>query len=154
MEAYRRAKTEKSISSSVKCIFFDCNVVVRHDHLPQGRTVYREYYRLCEAIRQKRAELQKNYTFILHHDNSPAHTSMLVRECLAKNKTLITPQLSHSPDFPKLKTPVKGKRFTAIEKIKEKSSSCWRYQAHFRSVSTIGKNANISVLYLKGEELL
>ena len=60
----------------------------------------------------------------------PARTSMLVREFLAKNNK---PQsyLNHhihqtwSPltffFFPKLRTPMKGKRFAAIEEIKEKS---------------------------------
>ena len=62
-------------------------------------------------------------------DNAPAYTTMLVREFLAKNKTIIMPQPSYSPDlasadfvlFPKLKTPVKGKRFATIEEIKENS---------------------------------
>ena len=52
-----------------------------------------------------------------------------MREFLAKNKTIIMPQPSFSPDLapadsfflPKLKTPMKEKRFTAIEEIKEKS---------------------------------
>ena len=87
--------------------------------------------RLREAIRQKRTELWKNQSWILHHDNAPAHTSMLVREFLAKNKTVIMPQPPYSPDlapadfflFPKLKTPMKGKRFATIEEIKEKSKS-------------------------------
>ena len=56
-------------------------------------------------------------------------TSMLVREFLAKNKNVFVPQPPYSPDlvpvdfflFPKLKTPMKGKRFATIEKIKEKS---------------------------------
>ncbi|KAA1414165.1 hypothetical protein F0U44_22385, partial [Nocardioides humilatus] len=115
-------------------VFFDCNGVVHHEFLPQGRTVNKEYYlevmrRLREAIRQKRTELWKKQSWILHHDNAPAHTSMLVREFLAKNKTVIMPQPPYSPHlapadfflFPKLKTPMKGKRFATIEAIKEKS---------------------------------
>ena len=62
-------------------------------------------------------------------DNAPAQASMLVREFLAQNKTVITPQPPYSPDlapsdfflFPKLKTQIKEKRFATIEKIKEKS---------------------------------
>ena len=54
---------------------------------------------------------------------------MLVREFLAKNKTVIMPQPPYSPDlisdkfflFPKLKTAIKGNRFAAIGDIKEKS---------------------------------
>ena len=64
--------------------------------------------------------------------NTPAHTSMLVHEFLLKNKAVIMPQLPlpYSSDlaptdfflFPKLKTPMKGKRFATIEEIKEKST--------------------------------
>ena len=46
-----------------------------------------------------------------HHGNAPE--SMLVREFLAKNKSDIM-------NRPKLKTPMKEKRFTTIEEIKEK----------------------------------
>ena len=54
---------------------------------------------------------------------------MLVRKFLAKNKIVIMPPPPYSPDlvpadfffYQKLKTPMKGKRFATIEKIKEKS---------------------------------
>ncbi|KAG5342375.1 MOS1T transposase, partial [Acromyrmex heyeri] len=65
----------------------------------------------------------------MHHDNAPAHTSLLVREFLAKNNTLMMPQLPYSPDlasydfflFPKLKRPMKGRRYSTIEEIKTAS---------------------------------
>ena len=87
---------------------------------------------LRKAIHQKLIELWKNQF----------HTLMLVREFLAKNKTIIMPQPPYSPDlvpadfflFPKLKTPTKGKRFTMIEEIKEKHRSCWRYQKRVSGV--------------------
>ena len=44
---------------------------------------------LREAIRQKRTELWKNQSRILHYDNSPAHTSMSERKFLANNKNCI-----------------------------------------------------------------
>ena len=48
-----------------------------------------------------------------------------MREFLAKNKTAIIPQPPYSPAdfflFPKLKTPMKEKRFARIREIKEKS---------------------------------
>ena len=53
---------------------------------------------LREAIRQKRPDLWKNKNRLLHHDNAPAHTSLLVRECLAKNNTIM-PQPPCSPDL-------------------------------------------------------
>ena len=85
-------------------------------------------HRLPEAIRQKSTELWKNQSRILHHDKAPANTSMLVSEYLAKSKTVIVSQSPYSPSlaladfflFPKLQTPMKGKRFATIEELKEK----------------------------------
>ena len=59
--------------------------------------------------------------------NNFAHTSMRVREFLAKNEIVIMPQPSYSPDLagfnlPKTKgTPMKEKPFATIEEINEKS---------------------------------
>ena len=78
-------------------IFFDyIDRVVHHELLLQGHTINKEYYlvvmsRLSEAIRQKRTELWKNQAWILHHDNAPAHTLMIMCEFLAKNKIVIMP---------------------------------------------------------------
>ncbi|CAD7013870.1 unnamed protein product [Ceratitis capitata] len=115
-------------------IFFDYRGVVHHEFLPQGRTVNKEYYlqvmrSLREAIRQKRPDLWKNENWLLHHDNAPAHTSLLVRDFLAKNNTLMMPQPPYSPDlascdfflFSKQKRPLKGRRYTAIDEIKTAS---------------------------------
>ena len=139
MEAAARAKTEKSAPSSVECegfaySFLHCRGVVHHEFLPQSRTVNKEYYpqvmrNLCEAIRQKRPDLWKNKNWLLHHDNAPAHTSLLVREFLTKNNTLMMPQPPYSPDlapcdfflFPKLKRPMKGRRYATIEEMKTAS---------------------------------
>ncbi|UYV67796.1 hypothetical protein LAZ67_5002097 [Cordylochernes scorpioides] len=108
--------------------------VVHHEFLLQGRTVNKEYYlqvmrNLREAIRQKRPDLWKNKNWLLHHDNAPAHTSLLVRDFLAKNNTLMMPQPPYSSDlapcefflFPKLKRPMKGRRYATLDKIKTAS---------------------------------
>ena len=76
-----RAKKAHQVRSNAKVlltVFFDCNGMVHHEFLPQGRTVNKEYYlevmcRLREAIRQKRTELWKNQSRILHHDNAQRH---------------------------------------------------------------------------------
>ena len=53
-------------------------------------------------------------------------------------------RVAQKPNHPK------EKGVATIEEIK-RNSSCWRYQnVRFRSVSKIGKNAVISVLYLRG----
>ena len=85
--------------------------------------------RLREAIRKKRPELRKNNSWILHHDNAPAHSLLLVRDFLAKTNTTVMPQPPYSPDlapsdlflFPELKKPMKGHRFSTIEEIKTAS---------------------------------
>ena len=58
----------QGLRSNVKVlltVFFDCNSVVDHEFLPQGRTVNKEYYlkvmqRLREEIHWKSTELWKN----------------------------------------------------------------------------------------------
>ncbi|UYV76060.1 hypothetical protein LAZ67_13002356, partial [Cordylochernes scorpioides] len=103
----QRPKKARQVRSNVKVlltVFFDCRGVVHHEFLLQGRTVNKEYYlqvmrNLREAIRQKRPDLWKNKNWLLHHDNAPAHTSLLVREFLAKNNTLMMPQPPYSPDL-------------------------------------------------------
>ncbi|UYV74174.1 hypothetical protein LAZ67_11002320, partial [Cordylochernes scorpioides] len=102
-----RPKKARQVRSNVKVlltVFYDCRGVVHHEFLPQSRTVNKEYYlqvmrNLREAIRQKRPDLWKNKNWLLHHDNAPAHTSLLVRDFLAKNNTLMMPQPPYSPDL-------------------------------------------------------
>ena len=102
--------------------------------LPQGRTVKKEYYLgvmrcLREAIRKKRPELWKNNSWLLHHHNAPAHSSLLVRNFLPKNNTVIMPQPPYSPGlapcdfflFARLKRPMKVRRFATIKDIKTES---------------------------------
>ena len=77
--------------------------MVHHEFLIQGRMINKKYYfkvmlQLNETIRQKRTELWKNQPWILHHDNAPAYTSMLARQFLAKNKTVMS-HVPYSPDL-------------------------------------------------------
>jgi hypothetical protein len=48
--------------------------------------------RLREAVRRKRPEAWTNKTWMLHHDNAPPHASLLIREFLAKQETIVVPQ--------------------------------------------------------------
>ncbi|UYV74896.1 hypothetical protein LAZ67_12001710 [Cordylochernes scorpioides] len=132
-----RPKKASQVRSNVKdllTVFFDCRGVVHHEFMPQGRTVNKEYYLLVmrnlrKAIRQKRPDLWKNKNWLLRHDNAPAHTSLLVRDFLAKNNTLMMPQPPYSPDldpcdfflFPKLKRSMKGRRYATLDEIKTAS---------------------------------
>jgi transposase len=58
----------------------------------------------------------------LHHDNAPAHSTALVQDFLAKHHIAQVCQPPYIPDlalcglwlFPKLKSPLKGKRFVNV----------------------------------------
>ena len=64
---------------------------------------------------------------MLHHNNAPAHASLLIRSYLAKHQTSVVSHPPNSPDiapadfflFPKLKTTLKGRRFQTIEESQE-----------------------------------
>lgn len=136
-EGESKPKKERQSRSKIKVmltVFFDIRGVVHYEFLPDGQTVNKEYYlavmrRLREAIRKKRPDLWKENSWILHHDNAPAHTALVVSQFLAKNSTNIINQAPYSPDmapcdfflFPRLKLPLRGTRFETIEAIKENS---------------------------------
>ena len=71
--------------------------------------------RLRDAVRRKRPELWENQIWMLHHDNAPAHASLLIRSYLAKHQTSVVLQPPYSADlapanlflFPKLKSTLK-----------------------------------------------
>jgi hypothetical protein len=58
---------------------------------------------------------------MLHHDNAPAHTLLLVREFLVKQETCHPPDLAPADSPPKLKSTLKGRWFQTIEEIEENS---------------------------------
>jgi len=85
-------------------VFFDWQGVIHYEFIPRGQTVNKEFYvavlnHLREAICQRRPQLWTNQSWVLYHDNAPAHLSFLVRNFLAKNKTTIVPQPPYSPDL-------------------------------------------------------
>ena len=73
-------------------------------NLPQNdQTINKEYYlnvlrRLREAIRKKRPILWRSNSWMLHHDNAPAHRSSLVSDFLKKHGTVTAPQPPYSSD--------------------------------------------------------
>ena len=86
-------------------------------------------------MRGKRPEAWTNNTWILHHDNAPAHASLFIREFLTKHEETFVPQPPYSSDmapaefylFPKLKSSIKGRRFQTVEEIEE--NSIWDLRA-------------------------
>ena len=95
-----------------------------HEYVPHDQTVNQHFYkevltRLMAKIRRKRRELWVSNTWILHHDNAPAHAALSVRQFLATKQVTILDHPPYSPDlapcdyflFPKLKGTIKGTRF-------------------------------------------
>ena len=102
----------------------------RHEVKRSIRSTTYKFNAVCVKQSEKNARIcGKNNSSLLHHDNAPAHASLLVHEFLAKNNTVTMPQPPYSPDmapcnfflFPKIKRTLKGRRFAAIDDIKSAS---------------------------------
>ena len=82
--------------------------------------------RLMRYVWEKRRELWETRSWLLHHDNAPAHNALRIREFLAKNSIAVQEQPPYAPDlarcdlflFPKLKEVIKGARFQDLKAIK------------------------------------
>jgi transposase len=114
--------------------FFDIEGIVHQEFVPAGQTVNGKFYfdvlrRLRENIRRKRPDKWRNNSWVLHHDNAPAHASLVVRQFVASTNTKVIPHPPYSPDlahcdffiFPKMKLKLKGRRFDSIEEIQTES---------------------------------
>jgi len=72
----------------------------------------------------------KNSSWILHHNNAPAHNVLSVKRYLAKNNIPVMEHLPYFPDlalcdfflFPKIKPALKGTRFESMDAVKAKAT--------------------------------
>jgi hypothetical protein len=93
-----RPKKARQVRSNVKSMLI---VFLHQRHCPQGipppgQTVNGKFYcevfkQLRESIRHKRPDKWKNNNWFLHHDNAPAHTSLVVRQFLVSKNTTVSP---------------------------------------------------------------
>ena len=110
-------------------VFFDLDGIVRAEFVPRNTRVNSEYYkglleRLRNDVHRKQPEKWAN-GFILHHDNTPYHTSLLGWQFLSNKIITACPHPPYSPDlapcdfwlFPKVKMTMKGKHFESIQDI-------------------------------------
>ena len=78
---------------------------------------------LRENVWRKRPDQWRSNTWLLHHDNAPAHAALLTRRFLTDNNMTLVPHPPYSPDlahsdfflFPKRKMKLKGWRFQTEE---------------------------------------
>jgi histone-lysine N-methyltransferase SETMAR len=140
-------------------VFFYLDGIVRGDFVPRKTTVNCEYYRgllecLRNDVRRKWPEKWAN-GFILHPENAPCHTSLLVRKNSVKNITAC-PHPPYSPNlapwdfwlFPKVKITMKCKHFESIQDIEAATSS--QVKRTSRAASESGKNDEISMFEARG----
>ena len=119
----KKAHQSRTNIKVVMIVFFDLDGIVWAEFVPRNTTVNCEYYvGLLEHLRNdvhwKLPEKWAN-SFILHHDNAPCHTSLLVWQFLSNKNIKVCPHPPYSPDlapcnfwlFPKVKMTVKGKCF-------------------------------------------
>ena len=79
-------------------------MLAHYEFVPTGQTVNQVYNLgvlkgLLEKVRLKRPELFANNSWILHHDNAPAHTALSVREFLATKQITVLEHPAYSPDL-------------------------------------------------------
>ena len=81
-----KKKKARMIRSKIKVmlvVFFNWKGIVHHEFVPRGQMVNKQLYqevlaRLSDAVRRKRPKFWENQTWMLHHDNAPAHASLLI----------------------------------------------------------------------------
>ena len=126
-----KARWSKSKVKVLLIMFFDVRGIVHSEFLPQGQMISQQVYKdilrlLLRSVHEKRWELWQDKSWLLHHDNAPAHNALSIQQFLAKKNIAVLEQPPYSPDltphnfflFPKLKGIIKGTRFEGMEAIK------------------------------------
>jgi hypothetical protein len=74
-------------------------------------------------VRRLRPELWLQKNWLLHHDNSPSHTSFYSIEFLTKNNKTVVSQTPCFPLFPRLKIKLKVRHFDTVFVIEADSQA-------------------------------
>ncbi|XP_008294029.1 histone-lysine N-methyltransferase SETMAR-like isoform X2 [Stegastes partitus] len=130
----KKARQVKSATKIMVVVFFDIHGVVHHEFVPQGQTVTTEFYcsvlkHLRESIHQKRPKLWRDGNWVLHHEDTPAHSALETQELFANTNTIVVPHPPYSPDlspcdfflFPKMKFKLKCHHCDTVEEIQHVS---------------------------------
>ena len=100
----KKACMSKSKFKVMMIVFFDIRWVIYIYWVPEGQTVNQVYYKnvlttLREHVRRRRPDMWKNASWILHHDNAPAHNAPSLKSYLAKNNIPVMEHPPYSPDL-------------------------------------------------------
>ena len=92
-----KARPSKSKVKVMLITFFDVRRIVHSEFLPQ---VYKEILQLLlRSVREMRRELWQDKSWLLHHDNAPAHNALSIRQFLAEKNIAVLEQPPYSPDL-------------------------------------------------------
>ena len=134
--------------NNVADFFFNIRGIVDYEFVPTGQTVNQVYClevleRLREEARRKRPEIFADNSWILRHDNAPAHTALSVREFLATKQISVLEHPAYSPDlapsdffvFPKIKKILNGGHFDDTGDIRSNTTATLKAipQNHFQN---------------------
>ncbi len=127
----KKARMSRSQMKAMLVTFFDCRGLILKHWVPKGQSITAAYYievlkKLRRKIAKKRPEMWAANSWVLHHDNAPAHSAFATRNFLAKTSTAVLEHPAYSPDlapndffmYPKTKEPMKGAHFQSEEVMK------------------------------------
>jgi len=112
---------------------FNCEGVIHNELLPRGQTVNKEYYlkvmKKAEWQWGEKGQMWGGEKWLLHHDNAPTHSPLLIRDFLARHETTLVPQPPSSSELapvdsfssPCWNPSWKGDVLSLVEEIKENS---------------------------------
>lgn len=131
----KRPKTQRWAGKVMASVFWDARGIIFIDYLEKGKTITGPYYselldRLNAEIKKKRPYLKKKKV-LFHHDNAPAHKSVIAQSKLHELGYELLPQPPYSPDlapsdyylFGNLKRWLAGKRFESNEEVEYETDS-------------------------------
>jgi histone-lysine N-methyltransferase SETMAR len=124
-----KAQQVKSNVKSMPICFFDIDGLIHKQFVSPGQTINAKIYCdvlrwLWEDMRWKRPDKVRTNNWMLHHDNTPTHTTLVVQQFLAsKNMTVVPrpPYLPVTSSSSIMKMKLKGRSFDTAEEIKAES---------------------------------
>lgn len=158
--APKKPKTVPSAGKVMASVFWDENGILFVDYLEKGKTITGAYYaslleRLKKEVTAKRPGLAKK-KILFHHDNAPAHTSMVVMAKMHELHFDLVPHPPYSPDlapcdfflFPVLKKHLAGQKFATNGEVIAAVDGFFGAKNNFFFLTVLGglKNVGSSVL--------